>query len=167
MNKNFQIMSCPKTPVVFLVVSPWLFMASFSLSLRWRSRRMRGKYILFVLGKGVTILPLQCLLFVPRMHEYGQTYNKQILYLVPNLHPPCLLHPLYLQILTLQDLQVRAVLLLCGFYPAQRGTQPSLPPLDQHCTSGWWMSLQGLHEKPTGPGSIGEVKRDAKRGRDA
>lgn len=127
--------------------------ALFIFSPRWMSRiTRRGKYILFVLGKGATILPLQCFLFVPRMHEYGQTYNKKMLYLVPNLNPPCLLHPLYLHISILQDLQgeVRAVLLLCGFYPAQHGPQPSLSPLDQHCAHGWCVSLQGLHEKSAG-----------------
>lgn len=81
LNKKFQIISHPKTPVVSLVVSSWLFIALFSLSLKWRSRIMRrGKYILFVLGKGATILPLQRLLFVPKMCEYGKIFNKQILY---------------------------------------------------------------------------------------
>lgn len=39
LNKNFQIMTNPKT----LVVSLWLFMALFSLSLRWSRRRMRRR----------------------------------------------------------------------------------------------------------------------------
>lgn len=81
-------------------------MALFSLTLRWNRIMRRGKYILLVLGRGATLLLLQRLLFVPGMCEYGQTYNKQLLYLVPNLHPVGLLYPLHLQVLILQDLRM-------------------------------------------------------------
>lgn len=77
LNKNVQIISSPKPLVASLAVSPQLFMALFSLSLRWRSRRIRrGKYIPFVLGERATTLHLQCLLLVPRKHANGQTYSK-------------------------------------------------------------------------------------------
>lgn len=143
-------------------------MALFSLSLRCSRIMRRGKYILFVLGRRATILPLQCLLFAPEMCEYGQTYNKQLLYLVPNLRPLGLAYPLHLQILILQDLRMWWGLSSCSM----DSSQPSMT-LSPHChpqtstvpVGAAWVCKGCMRnlQAEWGPAIVGKVKRDTKK----